>query len=98
MRVVTSSQIIVYLDLFPRLRATAYMVSAYMDIPGNKITVETHFIDRLSRGFKFNNRWHRNEILYSKQIYNYHLNTIKTIIIHMHRVLCLCFVDSIPSR
>ena len=81
------SQIIVYLDLFPhsieieaRVRATAYMVSAYMDTPGNKITVETHFIDRLSRGFKFNNRWHRNEILYSKQMYNYHLNAIKTII------------------
>ena len=52
------SQIIVYLDLFPhsiemeaRVRATAYMVSAYMDTPGNTITVETHFIDRLSRGF-----------------------------------------------
>ena len=48
------SQIIVYLDLFPhsiemeaRVRATAYMVSAYMDTPGNTITVETHFIDSL---------------------------------------------------
>ena len=45
-----------------------------------------------------NNRWHRNEISYSKLMYNYHLNAIKTIIIHMHIVLCLCFVDSIPSR
>ena len=82
-----NSQIIVYLDLFPysiemeaRVRTTAYMVSAYMDTPVNKITVETHFIDRLSRGFKFNNRWHWKEILYSKQMYNYHLNAIKTII------------------
>ena len=71
------SQIIVCLDFFPysiemgtRVTATAYMASAYMDTPGNKITVETHFIDRLSRGFKFNNSWHRNEKLYSKQMYD----------------------------
>ena len=86
------------IEMEARVRATAYMASAYMDTPGNIITVETQFIDRLSRGYKFNNRWHRNEILYGKQMHNYHLNAIKTIIIHMHRVLCLCFVDSIPSR